>query len=355
MKALALLAALVALPASAADEWILTAPTPRALSGERFEVLLIAPPGMRPPDEITLRIKAGALEISVPAQALAPAAGERRSYIATMPALTGPVSVRLAEESSNELGLMVARRDAFVSDTPPESEPPLSENEPMYFVVGWRDGTSARFQLSFKYRLFDYGSGFGRERPWLAGFYFAYTQSSLWDLSSESAPFRDTSYLPSFFWRWERSDHRTWVDAARVGVEHESNGSEGPRSRSVNMLYVRPEWRFKLDEGQLEFTPRVNAYFDKDENPDIARYRGYVDWRVRYEHSSTWFFTTTARYGSAGTGSVRVDVSRRLRDLKLGPVSGYFHAQYFNGYGEDIVDYNVRRKSQLRIGVAIVP
>jgi outer membrane phospholipase A len=29
--------------------------------------------------------------------------------------------------------------------------------------------------------------------------------------------------------------------------------------------------------------------------------------------------------------------------------------QYFNGYGEDILDYNMKRKSQLRIGFAIVP
>ncbi|MGH8721816.1 MAG: phospholipase A, partial [Burkholderiales bacterium] len=31
-------------------------------------------------------------------------------------------------------------------------EPPLTENEPVYFVMGTRGGTNARFQLSFKYR-----------------------------------------------------------------------------------------------------------------------------------------------------------------------------------------------------------
>jgi outer membrane phospholipase A len=36
-------------------------------------------------------------------------------------------------------------------------------------------------------------------------------------------------------------------------------------------------------------------------------------------------------------------------------VSGYFHVQFFAGYGESILDYNVQRKSQLRVGFAIVP
>jgi hypothetical protein len=53
--------------------------------------------------------------------------------------------------------------------------------------------------LSFKYRLFDRWVGFGQDRPWLSGLYFGYTQNSLWDLSAQSKPFRDTSYRPSLF------------------------------------------------------------------------------------------------------------------------------------------------------------
>jgi outer membrane phospholipase A len=41
--------------------------------------------------------------------------------------------------------------------------------------------------------------------------------------------------------------------------------------------------------------------------------------------------------------------------LGVGPVSGYLHAQFFTGYGESLLDYNQRNKSQLRIGFAIVP
>jgi len=62
-----------------------------------------------------------------------------------------------------------------------------------------------------------------------------------------------------------------------------------------------------------------------------------------------------ARIGTSGKGSLLIDFSKRTRDLRVGPVGGYLHVQYFNGYGEDILDYNLRRKPQLRFGVAIVP
>lgn len=351
--------ALFALPAgAAAQDWLLASPQGRAVAGERFELVLIAPPGDTLPEEISVRVRAGASEIIVRLHPLAPAEGGRRVYSGIMPpAASGAASLALVDTRSNVLVLLVAKHDAVQALTDrsdADREPPLSEHEPMYAVIGARDGISARFQLSFKYRLFDYGSGFGQERPWLAGFYFAYSQTSLWDLESDSKALRDTSYRPSLFWKWERTDEQTWIDGARVGAEHESNGRDGALSRSVNILFVRPEWRWPVGGGTLEFAPRINRYVAKNENPDIEKYRGPVDWRVRYDNGGSWIVSALGRVGTAGHGSLQIDLSRRTRDLKLGPISGYLYAQYFNGYGEEIVDYNVRRSAQLRVGFAIV-
>jgi outer membrane phospholipase A len=351
-----------AMQSSLAQEWIIASASSRAEAGARFEIVVVAPAGEALPDELPVRLRADIAEVDLTMKAAAPAQEGRRAYAATMPAFAGgPVTLQLVERSSNTLALVVSRGDALQATlagfTGAEGpEPPLSENEPMYFIVGTRGPTTARFQISLKYRLFDATSGFGQGQPWLSGLYFGYTQNSLWDLSTESKAFRDTSYRPSVFWKWERPDRRTFFDGARLGLEHESNGGEGSESRSINIAFVRPEWHWELSGGgRLAFTPKFYSYLDKEENTDIDDYRGYADWRVRYDSGHLWIATGVLRYGTAGKGSVQIDLSRRTRDLKFGPVSGYLHIQFFAGYGEDIVDYNVRNKSQLRIGFAIVP
>jgi outer membrane phospholipase A len=326
--------------------------------------VVIAPPEQPAPEELQLRISAPPDERIIVLTAVGLPSGAQRVYAADMPAnLSGVVSLELVGRASSVLSLNVAGKpdpDKLRALTgaygAPNVEPPLSENDPMYFVVGARDGWSARFQLSFKYRLFDQASGYGKDQPWLAGLYFAYTQNSIWDLDSASRPFRDTSYRPSLFWRWERTDDKTWVDGLRFGVEHESNGKEGDLSRSINIAFARPEWRWTLrNGGSFEFTPKFYSYLDKQDNPDIQKYRGYVDWRFRYDAAGEWIVTPVVRVGTSGKGSLLVDVSKRVRDLKFGPIGGYLQFQIFTGYGEDILDYNVRRPTQFRIGFAIVP
>jgi outer membrane phospholipase A len=232
---------------------------------------------------------------------------------------------------------------------------PLGANEPVYFAMGTRGGSTARFQLSFLYRLFDSDQGWGAHAPLLARLHFGYTQTSVWNLSDDSRPFRDTSYRPSLFWAREHSTQPARVDRLRIGVEHESNGKEGAESRSINILFLQPGWDWELPNGKrLEFAPRLYGYLDKEENPDIQRYRGYADWRLRYgDDERSW--RAMARLGTAGKGSLTLEWFERTRGRGPGLQSAYFFAQFFTGYGEDILDYDRRFKSQLRLGFAIAP
>jgi hypothetical protein len=352
-------AAKPAAPLPVKPQWAIATTTPHAGPGATVEVVVISLAGEPLPDEMDARLSRGAEEQAVTLAATGPAEGARRSYSFIMPrGASGSVALELVARSSSVLVLLV--------DEPPGSPPqekgtlelPLSEADPMYFIVGGHGSgdLTAKFQLSFKYRMFDTNAGYGKDVPWLAGFYFAYTQTSIWDLTEESKPFRDTNYRPSLFWQWQRTDDRTWIDAFRAGLEHESNGRGGAESRSINTVFVRPEWHWKAgDGGRFEFTPKAYAYLDKSDNPDINHYRGYVDWRVRYDSGVNWVATGVLRYADTGHGSVQLDLSRRIRDLKFGPIGGYLHFQVFSGYGEELLDYNLKRDTQFRIGFSIVP
>src|SRR6185503_18998807 len=158
-----------------AQDWMIVSKTGRAEAGKPFELTVIAPAGQNLPQELEARMKVDVAEITLTLKETAPALNGQRTYAAPMPiSASGPVSLQLGDHPSNVLVLMVVRPagDAVQTLTglgPGGREPPLSENDPMYFVVGTRGGTSARFQLSFKYRLFDFDAGIGQERPWLSG------------------------------------------------------------------------------------------------------------------------------------------------------------------------------------------
>ena len=281
----------------------------------------------------------------------------------------GLLQIELADLKSNQaliqvkmpsvLGLMTAdggsadRSERF--EPMPESEPALSALEPVYFLAGLNHGFDARFQLSFKYRLFDPESTPVQWLSALGKLHFGYTQTSIWDLGANSKPFHDTSYRPSLFWQSrldEKSFHPSYL---RAGYEHESNGKDVPDTRSIDLLYVQPVLRKDfLDGSALFFAPRFYVYLNNDENPDIARYRGYVDWQGRYGQEQSWMLTGRVRTGTSGYGSIQLDISAPLRKPLFARTGGFLHVQMFSGYGESLLDYNVRSPFQLRIGFSII-
>jgi outer membrane phospholipase A len=230
----------------------------------------------------------------------------------------------------------------------------LSPYEPMYFSVGSRGETTARYQISLKFRVFNPNT----TTPLLEKIYLGYSQASLWDLDSNSKPFRDSSYRPSIFFldenvsQWPFSGSRLGFQG---GLEHESNGKDGDSSRSINIAFVRPALTIPLGgDYMITFAPKVYYYLDKEDNPDIVDFRGYADFLVRFGQEDGWLFDTTYRRGTgSGKRSVQVDATYPLRKPTFGNLGGYIHLQYFNGYGESLLDYNLKLRSQFRIGLMV--
>ncbi|WP_235838019.1 phospholipase A [Chitinasiproducens palmae] len=268
-----------------------------------------------------------------------------------------PAGIAAAPEAAS--GAAVAAAGAPVATTAgaqPLPESRLSFYEPFYVGVGRNGDTNARFQLSFKYRVIMPADP--RSRALFDNLYFGYTQTSIWDLSAESRPFRDTSYKPSlFYYVPDLGIKSSWFESLGVqaGLEHESNGRSGERSRSINTAYVQPIVRFAMPAAtQLTLMPKFYYYLQKSENPDIMAYRGFADLTFKYGRPDALELRTTLRKGNhAWNGSVDAQLTYPLQKLLGGAWGGYLWLGYFNGYGEDLLDYNGRQHWNVRIGYSI--
>ena len=233
----------------------------------------------------------------------------------------------------------------------------ISSYEPTYFADGVGTGGKniARFQVSFKYRFRLPDDP--RSRGVLDNLYFAYTQTSLWDIRSYGNAFRDTSYEPALFYYVADTGWRTnWFTRMGVetGYEHESNGTGGTGSRGVDILYVKPIWEFgNLDAYHLTVAPKVYWYEHiQANNSNIADYRGYVDLLLQYGSPDGWQLAATLRKGTKSTyGSIDTQLTYPLARL-FSRGAGYLWIGYFNGYGEDILDYN-KHRWVARVGFSI--
>jgi outer membrane phospholipase A len=363
-----------------AADWLIATAEENVQGGAPLEVAVVRPDAATAwPERLNLRLRRGddaAGLIGMHAAPDADADAPRRTYVARLPdGLAGMLRVELADRPSNRLVLLagaaaaalpardaIARMATAPGDAPPdpvpEDEPALSANEPMYLVFGGNDGMDARFQLSFKYRLFDARSLPARLFAPLGRMHVGYTQTSLWDLSDKSRPFRDTSYRPSLFWQGAlpATPGRPWLPAyLRGGYEHESNGKDGDKSRSIDILFAQPAWRADFAAGRtLFFAPKLFAYLDRDDNRDIARYRGHVDWNLRYGDEAGWVLGARLRRGTAGHGSGQLDLSWPLREPLFARTGGFLHFQLFSGHGETLLDYDRKRSTRLRVGFSIV-
>lgn len=260
----------------------------------------------------------------------------------------------LVAESSGETATSSPTSDLV--DKPPVLA--LSVYEPVYFLFGHKGGFNAKFQISFKYRLFDDKGAIANRLPWLDDLYLGFSQTSLWDLGERSSPFHDSSYRPRLFYLDD--DFMTLFDGRlRIGLEggfgHESNGKSASDSRSVNILFAKPILTWGDPEARhLYVAPMVFKYLERSDNPDIADYRGHTELLVGYGSKGELNAWTTIRKGKKSTyASMEFNLSYPLARLSNGGLSGWLMFQYFNGYGESLLDYNERLNSQFRLGLAI--
>jgi outer membrane phospholipase A len=383
----ALFALLLATCGLARAEYILLPPTDAVVAGGTLSLVLMITNDTEQavdldiPPRLDLRLTTDAEAFnatlsadppSVPASVrLAAQTFRKVRYTGKLPdRLQGIATVRTREPQTNNVvvsvqppsqpaAASVIAGSSAAADNTPSSRflSALSTYEPVYFVVGTRVRTNAKFQLSFKYRFFNKDGPLVQRVNFLQDLYLGYTQTSLWDLESNSAPFYDSSYKPRLFYlnedAWEWPAVRLGL-GLEGGLGHESNGKSGIDSRSINIAYVKPVVTLG-DRGGWHWTvsPMLIDYLEKEDNPDIDDYRGHVDLQVTFGKEDSLQLAGQFRKGTQGF-STQLDLTYPLRIVALGNLNGYFLVQYFDGYGESILDYNRRFPSQVRFGLMVV-
>ena len=214
------------------------------------------------------------------------------------------------------------------------------------------DEMEAKFQISFKFPV--WYNVFGDN----GHLFFAYTNQSYWQVYNKdvSSPFRETNHEPEVFMLFNND----WEVAGLtnsflgVGVVHQSNGQADPLSRSWNRIYgsmifdrgpfalgLKAWWRIPEDEKEFPTDSRG------DDNPDINDYMGNFELTGVYGLDNHRFMMLLRNnLSSDNKGAFEFTYSYPIvGNLRI-------YAQYFNGYGESLIDYN-HHNQRIGIGLAL--
>ncbi len=208
-----------------------------------------------------------------------------------------------------------------------------------------------KFQFSYKFPIWNNIIGD-------ADLWGAYTNLSFWQAYNNihSNPFRETNHEPELFLSFQgKRDFFGFKNSHNsLGIVHQSNGQDSSHSRSWNRIYLtmafeRGNFAFALKPWyRIPEDDKISATDPSgDDNPDIDKYMGYGELSAGYkwnDHLLSMLLRNNLR-GTGNKGAIQLDwtfpVTRRIK--------GY--VQYFNGYGESLIDYNA---SVNRIGAGIV-
>ena len=193
-----------------------------------------------------------------------------------------------------------------------------------------------KFQFSIKAQLFD---SIMRRRGKV---FFGYTNKSFWQVydSQNSGPFRETNHEPEVFADFNTDlDIGGWdVPLMRFGWVHQSNGQSAELSRSWNRLYG--QIYLEKDEWAVSFKPLIQVDGDSADidNPDIIDFMGNFQLGIfRNGDNSAASLLLRNNLRSENRGAVEFNLSRKLPwNEKLRVLF-----QYYYGYGESLIDYNV--------------
>lgn len=221
-----------------------------------------------------------------------------------------------------------------------------------YFTVGTAPfkkptgvNSDVKFQISVGIRLTE------ATLPWNSFLFLMYTQKTFWNVFQESLPMRDINFNPGIGWSKPFFNKDRYVGKLTLMLEHESNGRDGDDSRSWNKVSISGSTI--IDEWLMVHAKFWIPIIDGQNNKDILNYcgifqSGFVVTTPNKEFS--WGLTWIKRKGFNLNFNTIWEMSWRVYDK----MNLNLFAQYYNGYGENLIDYN-QFHSRFRVGIVFKP
>ncbi len=221
-----------------------------------------------------------------------------------------------------------------------------------YFMAGTALGSrpssinsDVKFQVSIAQRVTK------STLPFNSYFFIFYNQKVFWNVFQESMPVHDLNFNPGIGLGKLLIVKDRVVGKASLLIEHESNGRDSIFSRSWNKISLC---------GSIYLSPQfmVHAKYwipivDGINNKDILRYCGMYQSGIQISSRDKKFglaVTLVKRKGWNFNYNTIVELNYRLFKKD----NQYLFLQYYNGYGENLLDYN-KYHSRLRLGIVIKP
>jgi len=240
-----------------------------------------------------------------------------------------PIYLSLAKFTTNTNKFPVAENSIKIPDSPIDLDP-----------------VEAKFQLSLKTKIIHNMLG-NRMDLWVA-----YSQTAYWQIYNTklSRPFREVNYQPEIIANFPIKFPLLGFNARMLGVAlvHESNGQSDPISRSWNRIIFHAG--FERNNWQVMLKPWIRLGSSIDDNEDITNFMGRGEANIVYDWGRQRFMAVlrnSLHFKSANRGSIQLNWSFPI----LKNLNG--HLQFFDGYGETLIDYN-HRQTTLGFGVSLI-
>ena len=208
-----------------------------------------------------------------------------------------------------------------------------------------RNQNEVQFQLSLKiplaYNLFKSGGDL----------FVAYTQNSYWQVydTEHSSPFRETNYMPELFVEWhpDKKIGNSELKKVRLAFIHQSNGQDIGQSRSWNRTEIDLLFQYQNIHYGINIWDRWNEDTKKepsstkgDDNVDLEDFIGKQKYFIKYKNDNYAISLTHQN------DILNYDLNKgnSVVDILIPSMSDSFNffIRYFNGYGESLIDYDVK-------------